>query len=144
MMTFKEWSAVIGLSMQTLVGAWVVNDLLHNPIVAGSVATVAAKLLWAGGIMIALIIGLIIATAIAIGMVRRRGFVDDRADERDKAVTARSKSLAYYISSVGGLLTLIVLAMGYDPAIAAYTLFGVGMVAGAAESVAQLVYYRFG
>ena len=85
-----------------------------------------------------------IGTAIVGSIVTRKEFKDEAADERDRAIYARSLRNAYFVVSVGGIATLLILAFGYDPAIAAYSVFIGGLLAGAAGAVSQLVYYRRG
>ncbi len=105
-------------------------------------AAVARKLLWVGLALIVLNIAGAIAMAIVGSIVTRKEFKDEKADERDKQIYARSMRNGYFVVSVGGLVTLFVLALGYDPALAAYALFVGGMIAGAAAALSQLYYYR--
>jgi hypothetical protein len=139
-MALKQWNAVIELSAQALITVW----LLLNAGNAHTIAEVATMLLWAGGTMIVLTIAGAIIVSILIGIARRDGRREDIADERDRLIFAKSMRNAYFGISVACLATLIVLAMGIDPIVAVYTLFGGGMLAGAVGSVSQLVYYRIG
>jgi len=143
-MSFKQWSAVVMLASAAIVGAWVIFDAVASGTPRTGVAAVAARLLWAGLAMIVINIGAVIATAIVGSIVTRAEFKDERADERDKAVYAKSMRNAYFVVSVGGLVTMFVLALGYDPSIAADTVFGGGVLAGAAGALSQLVYYQLG
>src|ERR1043165_7560014 len=88
-MSFKEWNAVFMLVGVAAIGVWLVADLSSAPLAAG-VAAVAAKLLWAGLVMIAFNIVTAIGTAIVGSIVTRKEFKDEAADERDKAIYARS------------------------------------------------------
>jgi hypothetical protein len=142
-MTFKEWNAVFMLVGVVAIGVWLVVDLNSAPLAAG-VAAVAAKLLWAGLIMIVFNIVAAIGTAIVGSIMTRKEFKDEAADERDKAVYARSLRNAYFVVSIGGIATLLILAFGWNPAIAAYSVFTGGLLAGAAGAISQLVYYRRG
>jgi hypothetical protein len=143
-MSFKQWNAMLMLSSAAIVGGWVVVDLLTAGMPRTGVAAVAARLLWAGLAMIVINIAAAIGTAIVGSIINRAEFKDERADERDKAVYAKSMRNAYFVVSVGGLVTMFVLALGYDPSIAAYTVFGGGVLAGAAGALSQLVYYQLG
>ena len=143
-MSFKQWNAVLMLASQVLIAGWLIYDAIVAPSVDAPVAAVAAKLLWAGLVMIVINIAAAIGTAIVGSIVTRKEFKDERADERDKAVYAKSMRNAYFVSSVGGLAALLLLAFGYDPAVAVYAVFTGGMLAGAAGSISQLVYYRIG
>lgn len=143
-MTFKQWNAVLMLASQALISGWLILDLLAPGNAGLPVAAVATKLLWAGLVMIVFNIVAAIVTAIVGSIVTRQEFKDERADERDQAVYAKSMRNAYFVVSVGGLATLLLLAFGYDPALAAYALFVGGMLAGAFGSLSQLYYYRIG
>ena len=143
-MSFKQWSAVIMLAVEGVIAFWLVRDLMAVPIGSLPVAAVAAKLLWLGLWMIVGNIVAAIGTAIVGSIVTRKEFKDEAADERDKAVYAKSMRNAYFVVSVGGLATLFLLAFGYDPAFAAYAVFIGGMAAGAAGAASQLYYYRIG
>ncbi len=59
-------------------------------------------------------------------------------------MSAKSARNAYYALSFGGLGTLLMLALGADPVNGAYVLFFALMLAGAADSVSKLIYYRIG
>ena len=143
-MTFKQWNAVLMLATEAAIAVWLVYDLAFAQTGSTSVAAVAAKLLWAGLVMILLNIAAAIGTAIVGSIVTRKEFKDERADERDKAVYAKSMRNAYFVVSVGSLGALFVLAFGYDPSVAAYALFIGGMLGGAAGAISQLYYYRIG
>jgi hypothetical protein len=143
-MSFKQWNAVIMLATEMAITAWLVWDTALHPMPEPSPAAVAARLLWVGLVMILLNIGTVIVMAIAGSIVTRKEFKDEAADERDRAVYAKSMRNAYFVVSVGGIATLLLLAFGYDPVIATYSVFIGGMLAGAAGSISQLYYYRFG
>ncbi|MDO8358837.1 MAG: hypothetical protein Q7T08_02210 [Devosia sp.] len=143
-MSFKQWNAVLMLASQVLIAGWLIYDAMVAPSTGAPVAAVAAKLLWAGLVMIVFNIVAAIGTAIVGSIITREEFKDERADERDKAVYARSMRNAYFASSVGGLAAMLLLAFGYDPVAALYALFIGGMLAGAVGSISQLVYYRIG
>ena len=139
-MSFKQWNAVIMLAGVVAIAIWLIADITGGAAQAG-VAAVATRLLWAGLIMIGFNIAAAIGTAIVGSIVTRAEFKDERSDERDKAVYAKSMRNAYFVVSVGGLATLFLFAFGYDPAIAAYAVFIGGMAAGAAGALSQLYYY---
>lgn len=143
-MSFKQWNAVLMLASQVLIAGWLIYDAMVAPSAGAPASAVATKLLWAGLVMIVFNIVAAIGTAIVGSVITREEFKDERADERDKAVYARSMRNAYFASSVGGLGALLLLAFGYDPVAAVYALFIGGMLAGAVGSVSELVYYRIG
>jgi hypothetical protein len=143
-MSFKQWNAVMMLATAVLISGWLLYDLTAHPVPAAGVAAVAQKLLWAGLWMILINIAAAIGTAIVGSIVTRKEFKDEAADERDRAIYARSLRNAYFVVSVGGIVTLFALALGYDPTVAAYAVFFGGAAAGAAGAISQLVYYRIG
>ena len=142
-MSFKQWNAVIMLAGVVAIGLWLAADIAGGAAQAGA-AAVATRLLWAGLIMIGFNIAAAIGTAIVGSIVTRAEFKDERSDERDKAVYAKSMRNAYFVVSVGGIVTLFLLALGYGPVAAAYAVFIGGLLAGAAGALSQLVYYRLG
>lgn len=141
-MTYKEWNAVIMIAGSAIIAVWVIFESMTNPAVGA--AAIAGRLVWAIGLNIVLNIVLVIAMAILVSIARREEFKDERADERDLAVNARSMRNGYFIASIAGLVCLIVFAMGADPGLALYTLFGGLMLAGVADAASRLVYYRIG
>lgn len=141
-MTFKEWNAVIMIAGAAIIGAWVIFEATTNPAVGA--AAIAGRLVWAIGFNIILNIVLVIALAIGVSIARREEFKDERADERDRSVNARSMRNGYFVASIAGLVCLVVFAMGADPGLALYTLFGGLMLAGVADAASRLVYYRLG
>jgi len=143
-MTFKEWNAAIMLAGQAVVSGWLVNDTMRARVPGPTVAQVSRTLLWAIAAMVVLnIVGTIVVT-ILVGIARREVLRDEAADERDRAVQTRSMRNAYIALSTGAAATLLVLALGFDPVLAAYALFTALMLAGATDSASQLYYYRFG
>ena len=139
-MHVKQWNAIVELGAQVVITIW----LLLNAGNAHNVQDAAVLLLQASGVMIALTIVAAIVVSIALGIARRDGRREDIADERDRAIYARSMRNAYLAMSVPCLATLIIFALGLDPIWALYALFGGGMLAGAVGSISQLVYYRIG
>ena len=143
-MSFKQWNAAIMLAVEAVIAAWLVYDAMIAETLSLPVSAVAAKLLWVGLVMIVLNILAAIGTAIVGSIVTRKEFKDERSDERDKAVYARSMRNAYFVGSLGGLAALFLLAFGFEPAFAAYAVFVGGMLAGAAGAMSQLIYYGIG
>jgi formate/nitrite transporter FocA (FNT family) len=143
-MTFKEWSAMSMLAGQALVTAWLVDDAMRAGALGRSVAQVSRTLMWATAAMVAFNIVATIVVAILVSIVRREELKDEAADERDRAVQTRSMRNAYIALSTGAACSLLLLALGLDPVVAAYALFTALMLAGATDSASQLYYYRFG
>lgn len=141
-MSFKEWNAAVTIAVSVVVGIWVAIEAIGSP--APSLAAMAGRLVWAIGVTIVLNIVLMIAMAILVSMARREEFKDERADERDLAITARGMRNGYFIASIAGLICLILLALGMSAELAIYTLFGGLLLAGVADAASRLVYYRFG
>jgi formate/nitrite transporter FocA (FNT family) len=143
-MTFKEWNAAIMLAGQALVTGWLVNDAMRVRALEPTVAQVSRTLLWAIAAMVVFnIVGTIVVT-ILVSIARREALRDEAADERDRAVQMRSMRNAYVALSIGAAGSLLLLALGVDPILAAYALFSALMLAGATDSASQLYYYRFG
>lgn len=141
-MTYKEWEAVVNILGAVVVGGWVALEAIGNP--AQSVAEVAARLLWAILFVVLFNIAAMIVMSILVSIARRAEFEDEPADERDSAIGMKSMRNGYVIASIAGAASLFPLALGYDPSVAAYILFGGLMLAGVVDAVSRLVYYRVG
>ena len=144
-MTYKELTAVVQIVSVAVVACWVGLQMAGNPEVTASVPAAAMMLLWAIGISIVFNIAVLIVGTILVSIAQGREVKDERADERDRAITDRSMRNGYFVMSVGALVALLVLAFGNVPPVtAAYALFAVAMLGGAADAVSRLVYYRIG
>lgn len=141
-MSYKEWEAVVNVLGAIVIGAWVIFEAVTDP--ASSVAEVAARLLWAILFVVLFNIAAMIVMTVLVSIARREEFKDERADERDKAVSLRSMRNGYVVASIVGAASLFPLAWGNDPAVSAYALFGGLMLAGVVDAASRLVYYRIG
>jgi ABC-type polysaccharide/polyol phosphate export permease len=143
-MTFKEWNAAIMLAGQALVTAWLVNDAMAARALERSVSEVSRTLMWATAAMVVFNIVATIIVTILVSVVRREALKDESADERDRAVAARSMRNAYVVLSIGAACSLLLLALGFEPVVTAYALFTALTLAGATDSASRLYAYRFG
>lgn len=141
-MSHKEMVAGIQLVGQVLVTVWLVWDLLNGGLVGASVMSVAVKLLWVIGVVIVFSIIATIIGTIVVSIRRREAFRDEPADERDLLIEAQSQKWSAYVTSSLAALALIPLALGADPVLAVYALFGAPMVGGTVNAIYQLYYYR--
>lgn len=141
-MSHKEMVAGVQLVGQVLVTIWLVWDLLNGGLVGASVMGVAVKLLWAIGAVIVFTIVATILMTIVVSIRRREAFKDEPADERDMLIEAQSQKWSAYATSILAALALIPLALGADPLVAVYALFGAPMVGGTVNAIYQLYYYR--
>ncbi|MGV8855412.1 MAG: hypothetical protein ACOH2L_12270 [Devosia sp.] len=141
-MTYKEMNAAVMAINAVVVSAWVLLQALAAP--ALSVAEIAQLMCWAILASVVLNIVAVIVFTILLGIAQGRALKDERSDERDHAVGAKAMRNAYVVASVGGLISLIVLAMGHEVATGLYVLFGGLMLAGAIDGASRLVYYRVG
>lgn len=143
-MTFKEWNATIMVTSGVLISAWVVYDAITTSAWTGTVAEVATDMVWAIGYTVAFNIVAAIVVTILVSIVQREELKDERADERDVAVAAKAMRNGYFVLSVGCAVILLLLAIGTDPVLGVYALFGASMLAGVTFAASQLVYYRIG
>lgn len=143
-MSYKEWNAGILLVASLLIGAWVAWDAVFGGTLAGPVSHLAQTLIYAILISIGFNIVAVIVVTIIVSIVRREQFRDDKADERDRSVTARSMRNAYLALSIGGAATLAVLAWGPGGTIPIYMLFAALMLANITDSASRLYYYHVG
>lgn len=143
-MHYKEWNALVTLVGQVAIGVWFYRGAATHPEAYELLAGVAGKILWAIGYAIVLNIAGIILVSILVAIFSGRELKDERSDERDWAVGARSMRNAYLVLSLGALATVIAWASGADPISAAFVLFGAMMLGGAADAASRLFYYRVG
>lgn len=143
-MTFKQMTAWIQIVAAVIVGVWLLQDVLQPGAFPETIGEAAKRLLWALLFIIGFNILASIVLAIVVSIVQREELKDEWADERDKTVNARAGRNAYYVLSILGACTLLFLALGGDPAGAAYMLFAALMVAGATDAASRLLYYRLG
>lgn len=141
-MTYKEINAAAMLLGVVVVSAWIAVGALAEP--GLPVAAIAARMCWAILASIAFNIVAVILAVVVASMVQRREVKDERSDERDRTVAARAMRNAYFVASLGGLVSLLVLAFGGEMSTAIYVLFAALMLAGATDSVSRLIYYRVG
>ena len=142
-MSYKEVNAAIMVVSAIVISAWVVYDALAGG-VAATVPDAAVKMLWAIGYTVALNIVASIVAAIVLSIVQREELKDERADERDHLVSSKGMRNGYFVLSIGVALVLIAQALGLDPALGPYALFGISILAGAVFAGSQFLYYRFG
>lgn len=143
-MSFKQWTAVIQIAAAVIVLVWLVNDATGAAGWPGTVRAAAEKTLWALlGVIVFNIVASIVM-AIVVSVSRGEEFKDERADERDTRVGARSMRNAYVVASLGGLGILLFLGFGGNPAAMPYILFAVLLLAGTADALSRLIYYRVG
>jgi hypothetical protein len=143
-MSYKEWNAGILLVASLLISAWVAYDATYAGTFGAPVAHLAQTLIYAILISIGFNIVAVIAVTIGVSIARREQFKDERADERDRAVAAKSMRNAYFALSIGGAATLAVLAWGPGGNLGVYALFAALMLANATDSASRLYYYRIG
>jgi heme/copper-type cytochrome/quinol oxidase subunit 2 len=139
-MTYKELNAGVMIVSGAGVAAWVAWEAMTAA--APDVVSVAWRLLYAIGLTILINIVLMILATILVSIARRRELMDERADERDRAINDRSMRNSYFALSIGGLGVIVALALGQSSIFAAYALFAVLLIGGLIDPVSRLVYYR--
>ena len=141
-MTFKEMNAGVMLLSAVVISAWVLMGALGDP--GASVPEVATRLGWAMVASVVFNIVAMIVFAILVSIVQGQELKDERADERDHAVSARAMRNGYVVASAGGAVAIFLWAFGFDFAVGIYVLFGGLMLAGATDAASRLYYYRVG
>jgi predicted membrane protein len=142
-MTIKEISAAVMVLSAIVFSVWIGWDATHGGL-AATLPEAAWKMIWAIGYVIVFNIVAIIIGTILVSIVRREEVKDERADERDRLVSAKATQNGYLVLSVGVLAVLFGQAFGIDAVLGPYLLFGVSMLAGLIFAASQLVYYRIG
>jgi nitrate reductase gamma subunit len=140
-MSTKEISAFVMVLSAVVISGWVAWDAMGNG-VAATAAEAAGKMVWAIGYSIVFNIVAVIVGVIVVSVARREEVKDERADERDRLINAKSMMAGYFVLSIGVLLVLIWQAFGLAANHAPYALFGISMLAGGAFAVSQIVQYR--
>ncbi len=143
-MSMKEWTPVIQLVGVMLVAGWLLFDGLGGGFSTADFAAVAMRLVWVIGAAIVFNIAMTILVAIGVGIVTRAEFKDEKADERDIAIDAKSMRNGGVITSSVAALSLIAIALGVVPIFAVYALFLAPLLGGATDAVSRIVYYRIG
>ena len=143
-MTMKELVAWVAMIVQVMIAIWVFWALPGGLPPEVTPADAAMRVLWGVGAMIVLIVVLTIIAAIGVSIAQREEISDDRTDERDRSIAARSARNAHVASSLGMIATVIAIAMGLPLPLAVFMLFGAMLAGGVTDSISQLVYYRIG
>lgn len=141
-MTYKELNAAVMILGGIAIAAWVAWQAVADP--APDLESIALRLLYAIGLNILINIVLMILATVVVSIAQREELKDERADERDRAITDRSMRNGYFAVSLGGLAVIVLLALGQGPVVAAYMLFGALLIGGLVDPVSRLVYYRIG
>lgn len=140
-MSHKEISAWVMVLSAVVISAWVGLGLVNDG-VAGTAQEGAVRMAWAIGYTVALNIVAVIIGVIVVSIVRREEVRDERADERDRMVSARAMGNGYFVLSIGIAGVLIAQALGIADVWVPYLLFGVSMLAGGIFAATQVVLYR--
>jgi predicted membrane protein len=140
-MTSKEISAWVMVIGAFAILAWLAWDASATGLAATQSAA-AWKMLWAIGYVIGFNILATIVGVILVSIFQREEVKDERADERDKLINGKAMGAAYFVLSIGVLGVLIWQALGLDPSLVPYTLFGISMLAGVCYAITQIVLYR--
>lgn len=143
-MTMKELVAWVAMIVQAMIAVWVFWELPGGLGPEVTAADVAIRVLWGVGAMVVLTVVATVIAAIGVSIAQQEEISDDRTDERDRSIAARSARNAHLATSLGLIGTVIALAMGLAPPLAVYMLFAAMLAGGTADSVSQLVYYRVG
>lgn len=70
--------------------------------------------------------------------------MDTKSDERDKIIDLKATRISHWIFTLGFLLAMIALAIGYDPYMMFLVLFSAGFLSGIVSELAKLYFYRKG
>ena len=134
----QAWVMVIGAFV---ISGWMAWDIGRAGLAADA-PTAAWQMLWAIGYVIGFNILATIVGVILVSILQREEVKDERADERDRLINARAMGTAYFMLSIGVLGVLIWQALGLEPNLVPYVLFGISMLAGVGYAASQIVLYR--
>ncbi len=150
-MSFQEKNIAVSLANFTLIlGFYSIR--VFQMIQGGSFNTTNVFRLW--GIIIALaIIITIFATILthilsaiihAIKTGEEKPDIEDIEDERDRLIDLRGTKVTYFISSIGGFLSMLTFVRGQPPLVMFTLLIFSGVVAQVVGDVSRLYLYRRG
>jgi len=107
--------------------------------------------LWATVIILGIVVTIIgtILTHIGSGIIqaiitREEPVIEDIQDERDRLIDLRGTRVAYLVSSIGVLLSMLTFAFGQPPLVMFSLLILSGLVAQVVSDISRLVLYRRG
>ncbi len=150
-MSFQEKNIAVSLANFTLIlGFYSIR--VFQMIRGGSFNSTNVFRLW--GIIIALaVVVTIFATILthilsaiihAIKTGEEKPDIEDIEDERDKLIDLRGTKVTYFVSSIGGFLSMLTFVLGQPPLVMFTLLIFSGVVAQVIGDVSRLYLYRRG
>jgi hypothetical protein len=149
-MSFQEKNITVSLVNFTLIlGFYLIR--VFQMILGGSFNTTNVFRLWGIVIVFASIVTIFatILTHIISGIIqaiktKEEPNVEDIADERDKLIDLRGTKITYFVSSIGGFLSMLTFVLGQPPLVM-FTLFiFFGVLAQVLGDISRLYIYRRG
>jgi hypothetical protein len=150
-MSFQEKNITVSLVNFTLIlGFYLIR--VFQMIQGGSFDSTNVFRLW--GIVIALaVVVTIFATILthivsaiihAIKTGEEKSNIEDIEDERDRLIDLRGTKVTYFISSIGGFLSMLTFVLGQPPLVMFTLLIFFGVVAQITGDISRLYLYRKG
>jgi voltage-gated potassium channel Kch len=149
-MSFQEKNITVSLVNFTLIlGFYLIR--VFQMILGGSFNSTNVFRLWGIVIVFASIVTIFatILTHIISGIIqaiktKEEPNVEDIADERDKLIDLRGTKITYFVSSIGGFLSMLTFVLGQPPLVM-FTLFiFFGVLAQVLGDISRLYIYRRG
>jgi hypothetical protein len=149
-MSFQEKNVAVSLVSFTLIlGFYLIR--LFQMIQSGSFNSAHVFRLW--GIVIVLVVVVTILATILTHIVsaiikaiktKEEPEIEDIQDERDKLIDLRGTKVTYFVSSMGGFLSMLTFVLGQPPLVMFSLLIFFGVVAQMIGDIFRLYLYRRG
>jgi quinol-cytochrome oxidoreductase complex cytochrome b subunit len=149
-MSFQEKNVTVSLVNFTLIlGFYLIR--LFQMIQSGSFNSTNVFRLW--GIVVVLVVVVTILATILTHIVsaiiqgiktKEEPDIENIQDERDKLIDLRGTKVTYFVSSIGGFLSMLTFALGQPPLVMFTLLIFFGVVAQIIGDISRLYLYRRG
>lgn len=149
-MSFQEKNVTVSLvNFSLILGFYLIR--VFQMIQSGSFNSTNVFRLW--GIIIVLAVAVTILATILTHIVsaiiqairtKEEPDIEDFADERDKLIDLRGTKITYFVSSIGGFLSMLTFVLGQPPLVMFSLLIFFGVVAQIIGDISRLYLYRRG
>ncbi|HXV42243.1 MAG TPA: hypothetical protein VEC96_04225 [Anaerolineae bacterium] len=149
-MSYQEKNVTVSLvSFILILGFYLIR--LFQMIQSGSFNSTNVFRLW--GIVIVLVVVVTILATILTHIVsaviqaiktKEEPDIEDIQDERDKLIDLRGTKVTYFVSSIGGFLSMLTFVLGQPPLVMFTLLIFFGVVAQIMGDISRLYLYRRG
>ena len=149
-MSFQEKNVTVSLvNFSLILGFYLIR--VFQMIQGGSFNSSNVFRLWGIVIVLAVIVTILatILTHIVSGIIqairtKKEPDIENIQDERDKLIDLRGTKVTYFVSSIGGFLSMLTFVLGQPPLVMFTLLIFFGVVAQIIGDISRLYLYRRG